>query len=108
MKRVICLLIALVLCLSLAAPVFATEAGFVPSITYKPNPEIVPVEKDGKEYIGIIRDEKGEILDYVEHGCLMITPIAHVWDGLSRCSRKMNRLRQQRRKRRKRRSRFCR
>jgi len=80
MRRVVCLLIALVLCLSLAAPVFATETGFVPSITYKPNPEIVPVEKDGKEYIGVIRDEKGEILDYVEHGCLMITPIAHVWD----------------------------
>lgn len=80
MKRIICLLIALVLCVSLAAPVFATETGFVPSITYKPNPEIVPVEKDGEEYIGVIRDEKGEIIDYVEHGCLKITPIAHVWD----------------------------
>ena len=44
MKRFICLLTVLVLCLSLAAPVFAEEAGFVPSITYKPNPEIVPVE----------------------------------------------------------------
>ena len=81
MKRFICLLTVLVLCLSLAAPVFAEEAGFVPSITYKPNPEIVPVEgEDGEEYIGVIRDEDGEIVSYVGHGCIMITPIAHVWD----------------------------
>ena len=43
MKRIISLFIILVLCLSLAAPAFATETGFVPSITYKPSPEIVPV-----------------------------------------------------------------
>ena len=81
MKRFICLLTVLVLCLSLSAPIFAEENGFVPSITYKPNPEIVPVEgEDGGEYIGVIRNEKGEIIDYVGHDCIMITPIAHVWD----------------------------
>lgn len=83
MKRIICLVTVLVLSLSLAIPVFAAEAdsSFVPSITYKPNPEIIPVEgKDGEEYIGVIRDEGGEIVDYVGHGCLRITPIAHVWD----------------------------
>jgi hypothetical protein len=36
--------------------------------------------EDGKEYIGVIRNEAGEIVDYVGHGCIMITPIAHVWD----------------------------
>ena len=81
MRKVICLAIALLLCLSLVLPAFAAEDGFVPSITYKPNPEIVPVEgEDGEEYIGVIRDKDGNILDYVGHGCLKITPIAHVWD----------------------------
>lgn len=81
MRKIICLLTALILCLSIAAPVFAAENGFVPSITYKPNPEIVPVEgEDGEEYIGVICNEAGEVVDYVGHGCLMITPIAYVWD----------------------------
>lgn len=81
MRKIICLIAAFVLCLGLAAPAFAAENGFVPSITYKPNPEIVPVVgEDGEEYIGVIRDENGKIIDYVGHGCIMITPIAHVWD----------------------------
>lgn len=82
MRKIICLLTALVLCLSLAAPVFATENnGFVPSITYKPNPEIVPVEDvAGQEAIGVIRDKDGKVVSYVGHGCLMITPVAHIWD----------------------------
>ena len=81
MRKIICLLIALVLCLSVTATAYASESGFVPSITYKPNPEIVPVAgDDGEEYIGVIRDKDGNILDYVGHGCLVVTPIAHVWD----------------------------
>ena len=46
MKKIICFVVVLVMCLSLAAPAFATENGFVPSITYKPEPEIVPVEDE--------------------------------------------------------------
>ena len=80
MRKLICLITALILCVSIAAPAYASEYGFVPSITYKPSPEIIPVEKDGEEFIGIIRDKNGEIIDYVGHGCLLITPIAHVWD----------------------------
>lgn len=82
MKKLTCLMIVLAVCLSLAAPVFATENdGFVPSITYKPSPEIIPVtDGEGNEAIGVIRNEEGEILDYVDHGCLLITPIAHIWD----------------------------
>ncbi len=82
MKKLTCLLLALAVCLSIAAPVFATEnEDFVPSITYKPSPEIVPVEnEEGEEAIGVIRNEEGEVLDYVDHGCLEITPIAYVWD----------------------------
>ena len=81
MKKIICLMTVLLLCASLVVPAFAAEDDFVPSITYKPNPEIVPVEgEDGEEYIGVIRNKEGEILDYVDHGCLMVTPIADVWD----------------------------
>lgn len=82
MKRVTCLMIALAVCLSLSVPVFATQNDdFVPSITYKPSPEIITVtDPEGNEAIGVIRNKDGEILDYVDHGCLLITPIAHIWD----------------------------
>lgn len=96
MRKLTYLMIALAICLSIAVPVFATQnnateaaaqtaasenEGFVPSITYKPSPEIVAVKDDaGNEAIGTIVNDKGEILDYVSHGCLDITPIAHVWD----------------------------
>ena len=81
MKKFLCLVVALVMCLSIAIPAFAAESEFVPSITYKPDPIIVPVEKDGVEYIGVMVDENGEIADYVEHGCVKITPLADVWDN---------------------------
>ena len=81
MRKVLCLLTVLVLCVSMVLPVFAAEDNFVPSITYKPNPEIVPVVgDDGAEYIGIIRDSEGNVIDYAGHGCIIVTPIAHVWD----------------------------
>ena len=81
MRKLICMLIALVMCLTIAAPAYAAESDFVPSITYKPNPEIVPVEnEEGREFIGVIRDENGDIIDYVDFGCLVFAPIAHVWD----------------------------
>ena len=81
MKKIICLLIAVLLCTTLAVPAFAAEGEFVPSITYKPNPEIVPVSGAPiEDAIGVIRDNEGNILDYVGHGCLMVTPIAYVWD----------------------------
>ena len=81
MRKLICLVLVLLLCVCLAAPVFAAEDSFVPSITYKPNPEVVEIPgEDDEPYIGLIRDDQGEIIDYVDHGCLRITPIAHVWD----------------------------
>lgn len=81
MRKIICMMVAIILCLGLAIPTYASESGFVPSITYKPTPDIVPVTgEDGGEYIGVIRNEQGEIIDYVDHGCLLITPVAHIWD----------------------------
>ena len=63
MKKIISLLTVLVLCMSLVVPAMAAEDSFVPSITYKPNPEIVPVtDEAGEEYIGVIRDKDGNDL----------------------------------------------
>ena len=83
MKKILSILTVLLICLSLVAPVYAAEnvEGFVPSITYKPTPNFVPVyDENGNEFIGVVRDENGDILDYIEPGCLIVTPIAHVWD----------------------------
>ena len=76
MRKILCVLTVLVLCLTLAAPVFATqESTFVPSITYKPNPELVEVPgADGKYHAGVIRDLDGNIIDYIDLGCLRLTP----------------------------------
>lgn len=76
MRKLICLLIAAVLCLSMAAPAFAAENGFVPSITYKPEPGIVPA--DGGT--GVLRNEDGDILDYIREDCIRVTPVADVYD----------------------------
>jgi len=76
MKKVICLLIAMMLCFSLACPALAAE-GFVPSISEKDEPSIVP-PAGNKDAIGIIRDEEGNIIDYVTADCLVITPLSKV------------------------------
>ena len=81
MRKVICMMIAIVLCLGLVAPTYASEAGFVPSITYKPIPTIVSVaDENGNEFAGVIRNEQGEIVDYIEHSCISIVPVAHIWE----------------------------
>lgn len=71
MKRAISLLTALVLCLSLVCPVFAAE--FVPSITDKGAPDIVPVE-DGK--LAEILDAANAVVDHLAEDCLIITPVS--------------------------------
>lgn len=81
MKKAIVLLFVLAMCMALTCPVFAAQDDFVPSITYKGEPEIVPVEDpDGKPAIGITYEEvpEKEIVSYVYDGCLIITPVAAV------------------------------
>lgn len=74
MKRVISMLAVLVLCISLACPVFADE--FVPSITDKNAPDIITIkDEEGKPAIGII-NENGKPIDYVYGGCLVVTPVS--------------------------------
>ena len=49
MRKIICLLCVLVLCLSLACPAFAAQNTFVPSITYKDTPDVDDAEMDGEK-----------------------------------------------------------
>lgn len=72
MKKLICLLTVLALAVAFACPVFAAEA-FVPSISEKDEPGIVP---DDEGILGEIYNGDDEIIDKVEEGCLVITPIS--------------------------------
>lgn len=74
MKRMISLLVVLVLCIGFACPVYADE--FVPSISEKDSPSVVPgKDPDGKPIIGrILKD--GEVIGYVYEDCLVITPVS--------------------------------
>jgi hypothetical protein len=49
MKKFVCLLVVLMLCLSMAIPAFAAEDDFVPSIGYKDGPEIIKGEQNGTD-----------------------------------------------------------
>lgn len=72
MKRILFLIVAMTLCISLLAPaVFAED--FVPSIGDKDHPEIVPV---GGDVIGQIIGADGAVISDVQSGCLVITPVS--------------------------------
>ena len=58
MKKIVLCLLALALCLSTAAVSFADQVAFVPSISYKPAPELVKTEPSGHET------------------CVVVTPVA--------------------------------
>ena len=71
MRRVICFATVLLMCISLVCPVFAAE--FVPSISAKDHPEVVPT-KDG--YPAMLCDDDGNVVAYLEDGCIVITPVS--------------------------------
>lgn len=54
MKKMICLLTALLLCCSLVMPAFAAESVFVPSITYKDGPEVKSAEMGDEDVEGCV------------------------------------------------------
>ncbi len=72
MKRILSLIVAMTLCVSLLAS-FAFAEDFVPSIGDKDHPEIVPVEGD---IIGQIIGDDDQIISDVDSGCLVITPVS--------------------------------
>ena len=54
MRRIVCLLVALVVCASLVIPTFAAEGAFVPSITYKDGPADPQVVINGENATGCV------------------------------------------------------
>jgi len=77
MRKLICLMAAFLMMLSLPMGVCATSGGFVPSITYKDGPAVQEVKTDtGSAAIGTVVDKQGNTSSYVEKECLVITPIS--------------------------------
>ena len=54
MKKLLCLIQALILCVLLVTPAFAEESIFVPSISYKDGIEIVLAEMNSEDMMGCI------------------------------------------------------
>lgn len=76
MKRVISLIAAVAILAVMACPVFAAEDDFVPSISYKGAPDIVPVEdENGDEVVGVIIKDDVPI-DYLHEECIVVTPVS--------------------------------
>ena len=76
MKKVISLITALVLCFTMACSVFAVES-FVPSISMDNYRFVVPVNET---VTAVIRNAKGEAIDFVGDDCLIVITIAQALD----------------------------
>ena len=82
MRKIACLFVALLLCMSMAVPAFAAENAFVPSIPEKDGPEFSYGEdEEGKPTVGVLTDKDGNVIGYVYEDCLVITSIAKVKDS---------------------------
>ena len=76
MKKVLSFVIIAIMCLSVVFPAFAADE-FVPSISYKPGPAVVPViDADGNGHFAVIKDADGNVLEYVDDPCLIVTALA--------------------------------
>lgn len=73
MKRMICMVAVLVLFVSLVCPVLAAGNTFVPSISNKDHPDLVPTP-DG--YPGEMIDDNGNRTSNLDEGCIVITPVS--------------------------------
>jgi len=75
MKKFIVCLVVMLLCMSLAAPAFATD--FTPSVENKPAPTLVPVlDEDGNPHPGVLKDKDGNVIGYLDEDCLVVTSVA--------------------------------
>lgn len=87
MRKFISLMVALLVCLSLACPAFAAGTTFVPSITYKDEPDIEDVEMDNENVGGClvvssISDAKNKSTDiYQEDRDLLLDVYDQLEDG---------------------------
>lgn len=85
MRKVISLIMALMLCFSVCGVAYAAEDDFVPSISYKPGPDVETGKDDtGRTTVGTIVDEEGETVDYIyeDEECLVITTIAEALEDV--------------------------
>lgn len=73
MKRMISVLTVVLLCVSLVCPVFAANDTFVPSISEKDQPDIIPTPEG---YFALIYDKAGNIVGYLNKDCIVITPVS--------------------------------
>ena len=77
MKKLICLVTVLLICVSFACPAFAAEE-FVPSISYKGTPSVVTVkDKNGNDAAAVVRNADGTVSNYVYEPCMLVTPVAN-------------------------------
>lgn len=54
MRKLICVILALMVCAALASPVLAADGSFVPSISYKDGPGLETAEQGGEEISGCV------------------------------------------------------
>lgn len=80
MRKLICLLITALLCVSLVCPALAAEE-FVPSISYKGTPNVVAIkDQSGNDAAAAIRDAAGTVTGYVYDTCMILTPVSNAAD----------------------------
>ena len=82
MKKILNLILVVVLLFSLAAPVFANEVGFVPSIADKGAPTIVTTIEEGtnEEIIGHVVNGNKEIVSTQYADKWIITPVSEAYE----------------------------
>lgn len=77
MKRILNILLVACLLFAMVLPAAATE--FVPSISVKGAPKLVPVGgEDGEPIYGYVLDKDGNVIYTVRAGDILITPISEV------------------------------
>ncbi len=74
MKKIIALVTVLVLCTIAVCPVLAAE--FVPSISDKNAPEIVPTTDEQGNPVIAVALENGEVVGCIGKDCLVLTPVS--------------------------------
>jgi len=79
MKKIMSIVMALVLLCAMVCTVSAAQDDFVPSISYKDAPLVVPVKDgQGNNAYGRIIGANGQVIDYFYEDCLLITPVSQV------------------------------
>ena len=84
MRKNICLMCALILCLTMVFPAFATENQFVPSIEYKEGPTVNSATLEIPEEVLTAEGVSQELIEKIESGddshkdvdgCIVVTSI---------------------------------